>query len=276
MRCICGSVSRKVGGRIGPRWIYPAANAAEKTHSVAGSEIAVAASRCALAQVITKAIRSRKTTGRTVGSAGLPELSEVFAELLAGCGPVCADRVAQFGNVALDVELVLLEPGNIELLASSAALELTRNVLFVVSNNSARTQVSRCSIEVLCFFLFLLCDDSSGADTLGTLGDQEHALFLDRFVDVVAFVSTIGDVVVSNIVDLVLLEEFDVDNPGAVFYDFVDPFAVSYCLGAFLSAQHGQTLATVGLLVTSDTDEKMDVGESGLGLLQLAHVSVNS
>jgi hypothetical protein len=147
LRCICSSVSRQVGGRSGPGWVYPAANAAEKTHSVAGSKVAVAASCSALAQVIAKAIRSGETTGGTVGSAGLPELSEVFTELLAGCGPVCADRVTQFGDVALDVELVLLEPRNVELLASGAALELTRNVLFVVSNNPAHTQVSRCILE---------------------------------------------------------------------------------------------------------------------------------
>jgi hypothetical protein len=48
--------------------------------------------------------------------------------------------------MTLDVELVLLEPRNIELLASSAALELTRDVLFVVSNNPARMQVSSCSM----------------------------------------------------------------------------------------------------------------------------------
>jgi hypothetical protein len=122
---------------------------------------------------------------------------------------------------------------------------------------------------------FLLCDDSSGADTLGTLGDKEHALFLDRFVDVVTLIGAVGDVVVSDIVNLVLLEELDIDNPGTVFYDFVDPFAMSHRLGAFLSAEDCQTLATVGLFVTSDTDEKMDVGESGFCLLKLAHVSVD-
>jgi hypothetical protein len=29
----------------------------------------------------------------------------------------------------------------------------------------------------------------------------------------------------------------------------------------------------MGLFVTSDTDEKMDIGEGGLGLLELTHVS---
>jgi hypothetical protein len=176
--------------------------------------------------------------------------------------------------MALDVELVLLEPRNIELLASSAALELTRNILFVVSNNPAHMQVSSCSVQ-MCVVQFLLCDDSSGADTLGTLSDQEHALFLDRLVDVITLVGAVGNVVVSDIVNLVLLEELDIDNPGTVFYDLVDPFAMSHCLGALLSAQDCQALATVGLFVTGDTDEKMDVGEGGFGLLELAHVSVD-
>jgi hypothetical protein len=126
-----------------------------------------------------------------------------------------------------------------------------------------------------CVVRFLLCDDSSGADTLGTLGDEEHALFLDRLVDVVALIGAVGNIVVSNVVDFVLLEELDIDNPGTVFYDFVDPFAMSHRLGAFLSAQDCQTLAAVGLFVTGDTDEKMDVGEGGFGLLELAHVSMD-
>lgn len=175
--------------------------------------------------------------------------------------------------MALDVELVLLEPRDVELLASGAALELTRDVLFVVSNNSAHKSQSErlCHGDLL--VLSLLRDDSSGADTLSALSDQEHALFLDRLVDVVTLIGAVRDIIVSDVVNLVLLEELDIDNPGAVFYNFIHPFAVSYGLGAFLSAQHSQTLAAMGLFVTSDADEKMDVGKSGLGLLELAHVS---
>ncbi len=39
--------------------------------------------------------------------------------------------------MALQVELILLEPGDIELLAGGAALELASDVLFVVAYNSA-------------------------------------------------------------------------------------------------------------------------------------------
>lgn len=44
--------------------------------------------------------------------------------------------------MALDVELVLLQPRDVELLASSAALELTCDVLFVVSNNPTQNSQS--------------------------------------------------------------------------------------------------------------------------------------
>lgn len=174
--------------------------------------------------------------------------------------------------MALDVELVLLEPRDVELLASGAALELTRDVLFVVSNNPAHKSQS---VQLCCsdIILSLLCNDSSGADTLSALSNQEHALFLDWLVDVVTLVGAVRNIVMGNVVNLVLLEELDIDNPGAVFYDFIHPFAVSYGLGAFLSAQHSETLAAMGLFVTSNADEKMDIGEGGLGLLELAHVS---
>jgi len=66
----------------------------------------------------------------------LPKLAEVFAKLLAGCGPVCFDAVAQLGHGALDVELVLLEPGDVELFAGRAAFELAVDVLVVVADDS--------------------------------------------------------------------------------------------------------------------------------------------
>ena len=66
----------------------------------------------------------------------MPELAEVFAEFLASCCPVCFDAVAQLGHGALDVELVLLEPGDVELLARSAAFELAVDVLVVVADDS--------------------------------------------------------------------------------------------------------------------------------------------
>lgn len=120
---------------------HPAADAAEKTHSITGGEVAVAASQVVgriLTQVVTKTDGSGQATGRTVLSARLPELPEFLAELLASGGPVGADRVAQLTHMALDVELVLLEPRNIELLARGAAFELASDVLLIISHDPVR------------------------------------------------------------------------------------------------------------------------------------------
>lgn len=79
--------------------------------------------------------------GRGPGRAGratrLPEVAEVFCELLASGGPIGLDAVAELDHVALEVELVLLEPRHVELLARGAALQLAVDVLVVVANNPA-------------------------------------------------------------------------------------------------------------------------------------------
>ena len=71
-------------------------------------------------------------------SAALPEALQLLRELLAGRGPVGADVLAQLGDVALDVQLVLLQPGDVELLAGRAAVELARDVLVIVTDNPVR------------------------------------------------------------------------------------------------------------------------------------------
>ena len=65
-------------------------------------------------------------------------MAQLAAELLARGGPVGADVVAQVLDVALELELVLLEPADVEFLAGGAALELPRDVLFVVADDSGK------------------------------------------------------------------------------------------------------------------------------------------
>lgn len=65
-----------------------------------------------------------------------PELSKFLAQLCTGGGPVVGDVVAEILDVTLEVQLVLLEPADVQLLARASTLELSRNVLFVVTNNS--------------------------------------------------------------------------------------------------------------------------------------------
>lgn len=43
--------------------------------------------------------------------------------------------------MALDIQLVLLEPADIELLSRSASLKLSGNVLFVIANDSVKVEL---------------------------------------------------------------------------------------------------------------------------------------
>ena len=84
----------------------------------------------------TTRIGSNHTPSGTPGSAILPVLSQFFAQFLAGRGPVVADAVAEFGDVAFEVEFVLFEPGDVEFLSGGAAFELAGDVFFVVADDS--------------------------------------------------------------------------------------------------------------------------------------------
>lgn len=52
-----------------------------------------------------------------MGPARRPELLEFSAELLACACPVCNDVVAKILDVTLDIQLILLEPADVELLS---------------------------------------------------------------------------------------------------------------------------------------------------------------
>lgn len=81
----------------------------------------------------------------------------------------------------------------------------------------------------------VLRDDARGAHALGPLRHKELAGGLDGRVDVVALIGAVGDVVVGDVVDLVLLEELGRHDPRAVFNHLVHPSAVADRLGAFLA-----------------------------------------
>lgn len=68
-------------------------------------------------------------------------MAEFFGEFLAGRGPVVADAVAEFHDMAFEVEFVLLEPGDVEFLAGGPAFELPGNVFLVVADNPVITSV---------------------------------------------------------------------------------------------------------------------------------------
>ncbi|KAI7001881.1 hypothetical protein KC359_g175 [Hortaea werneckii] len=108
------------------------------------------------------------------------------------------------------IELVLLQPRDVELLPAAASLELTRDVLFVVPHN--------------------LRDDTRGRYTFRALSDQEHSALFDRLVDIVAFAGTVRKIVVGYVVNLVLLQELDIDDPRTIFNDLVYPSTIPFLL----------------------------------------------
>jgi hypothetical protein len=74
---------------------------------------------------------------RTIRTA-LPELPEFLCELLPGCCPVVPYVISQLNSMALKIQFILFEPGDIKFLSRGSTLELTCNVLFIVTNNSGR------------------------------------------------------------------------------------------------------------------------------------------
>lgn len=112
------------------------------------------------------------------------------------------------------------------------------------------------------------------ADAFGSLGHKEHASCLDWLVDVIAFIGTVWKIVMSNVVQLIGLEEFGSDNPGTILNDLVDPFAVPDRFGSLLGRHDSQALALMCLIVACNTDHEYRVGESLLCLLELSHVTV--
>lgn len=87
--------------------------------------------------------------GRALRAAGGPELAKLAAKLLAGRRPVVGDVFAKLSDVALEVHLVLFQPGDVELLARGAALELTSEVFLVITDNPTAVRtlaIYRCPV----------------------------------------------------------------------------------------------------------------------------------
>lgn len=81
-----------------------------------------------------------RTRSRTTGPTVLPKLTQFTTEFLTCRGPVVSDVVADFRHMALDFQFVLLEPRHVQLLSRGTALELARDVLIVVTDNSKPSQ----------------------------------------------------------------------------------------------------------------------------------------
>lgn len=79
------------------------------------------------------------TRRRATGPAVLPDLPQFPTQLLTGHSPVVLDIVPELHHVSLDLQFILLQPRDIEFLAGGTALELTGDVLIVVSDNAKKT-----------------------------------------------------------------------------------------------------------------------------------------
>ena len=75
------------------------------------------------------------TGGRTAGPA-VPEVTQLTAQFLARRRPVVSNVVPDLRHMALDFQLVLFEPRNVQFLSRGTTLELAGDVLVVVANDS--------------------------------------------------------------------------------------------------------------------------------------------
>jgi hypothetical protein len=124
-----------------------------------------------------------------------------------------------------------------------------------------------------CAVLDLLRNDTSGAHSLGPLSNEEHPRLLDGFVNILAFISTIWNIIVSYIIEFMLFKEFFRDDPWTSFNNLVNPLAVSDSLSSLLSSQDSQALALMRLVIVSDAHDEIGIGKCLFGLLKLSHVS---
>lgn len=87
------------------------------------------------------------TRCRATGSAVLPDLSQLAAQFLTGHCPVVADVVANFHHMTLDLQLVLLQPRDVQFLSRGAALELAGDILIIVTDDPVVKQIRFCRLD---------------------------------------------------------------------------------------------------------------------------------
>lgn len=121
-------VAARTHGAIGP-----AGDIATNARQVALATTSRAGERTTVDTPVHGVASARR---RAVGAGVLPDLTQFTAKLLASHSPVVADVVTQLDDMALDLELVLLQPRDIKLLARGTALELTGDVLVVVADDT--------------------------------------------------------------------------------------------------------------------------------------------
>ena len=130
-------------------WIstHPSANTTDEAESVTSDEL-LGCARSTRGSRRAKSLGAQSLSGactvksgRALGTADGPELLQLATKFLASSRPVVCDVLSQILDVALEVQLVLLEPADIEFLAGCSTLELSSNVLLVVANDSTGVRI---------------------------------------------------------------------------------------------------------------------------------------
>jgi hypothetical protein len=80
-------------------------------------------------------------------------------------------------------------------------------------------------------------------------------------IDIFLTCTTIGCLVVSNIVKIVLPEEIDCEDPWTRAYYLVDPFAMKQDFASFELIHHDLSFLLDGFFIPAYSDNQMDVGE---------------
>lgn len=106
-------------------------------------------------------------------------------------------------------------------------------------------------------------------ETLLTLG-------LGKLVNIVVSLAWVYKLVVGDVVDIVLVHEFLVDNPRGIGNNLVYPSTLTDSLASF-GVSHGWCILVVRTeLVRDDSDQKLDFGERQFCLTELEAVSALS
>lgn len=103
--------------------------------------------------------------------------------------------------------------------------------------------------------------------------DNEAYQTFDLSIDIFLSITCVRDGIVRNIVNVVLAEEIDRDNPGARHDDFIDPSAVLKDLRSFLLIHYNLSFFLNGFFVSTNADNQIRVREKFLGLLKNLRVS---
>jgi hypothetical protein len=106
-------------------------------------------------------------------------------------------------------------------------------------------------------------------ETLLTLG-------LGKLVDIVVSFAWVYELVMGDIVDIVLVHEFLVDNPRGIGNNLVYPSTLTNSLASFGVGHGWCVLVVCAELVRDDSDQKLDFGERQFCLTELETVSALS